>query len=323
MTKRLFLMAASLLVAEASLFAEEDAMARTIAALEAAGYSPADHADDIARLWQRPSATTEAVARSVALVHDEVRQLIDDAENSSSDQAHPQELKTPIADPFLAANVDLFLAQSLVRQHRLDEALILIEKLAIDQLLEPSSAHLMSASCHFHLGDAAAAQASLDRLEELDDVPARHAALAIALRSAVERTDPASLVGIARDMRDVRRRLDLEQSDEPVQTREDAILARLDKMIKELEQQQNKTAPGSANDPQSSAPAQDSRLADMKAAGQTDRQALRDRSAWGNLPPKERERALQEIGRDLPGPYRNAVEQYFRKLSQNPGRSAP
>jgi hypothetical protein len=36
---------------------------------------------------------------------------------------------------------------------------------------------------------------------------------------------------------------------------------------------------------------------------------------WGHLPPKEREEALQRIGRDFPSHYRDVIEQYFRRLA--------
>ena len=38
-------------------------------------------------------------------------------------------------------------------------------------------------------------------------------------------------------------------------------------------------------------------------------------SGWGDLPPKEREEAMQQIGRDFPSHYRDVIEQYFRRLA--------
>jgi hypothetical protein len=34
------------------------------------------------------------------------------------------------------------------------------------------------------------------------------------------------------------------------------------------------------------------------------------------LPPKEREEAMQEIGRDFPAHYREVIEEYFRELAR-------
>ena len=41
----------------------------------------------------------------------------------------------------------------------------------------------------------------------------------------------------------------------------------------------------------------------------------RPQSGWGDLPPHEREQALQQIGRDFPAHYRDLIEQYFRELA--------
>ena len=40
-----------------------------------------------------------------------------------------------------------------------------------------------------------------------------------------------------------------------------------------------------------------------------------NQSGWGDLPPKRREEAMQQIGKDFPSHYRDMVEQYFRKLA--------
>ena len=41
---------------------------------------------------------------------------------------------------------------------------------------------------------------------------------------------------------------------------------------------------------------------------------------WGNLPPHEREAALQQIGREYPPHYREAIEQYFKRLATGEDR---
>ena len=61
---------------------------------------------------------------------------------------------------------------------------------------------------------------------------------------------------------------------------------------------------------------QDSQAAgDIGGRGDVDNKKLDDRDKWGNLPPAERKEALQQISRDLPTHYREAIEAYFRKLA--------
>ena len=44
-------------------------------------------------------------------------------------------------------------------------------------------------------------------------------------------------------------------------------------------------------------------------------------SGWGDLPPKEREQAMQQIGRDFPSHYRDAIEAIFRRLAAEEKRA--
>ena len=45
------------------------------------------------------------------------------------------------------------------------------------------------------------------------------------------------------------------------------------------------------------------------------RKNIGSEGGWGNLPPKDREQAMQQIGRDFPSHYRDVIEQYFRRLA--------
>ena len=86
-------------------------------------------------------------------------------------------------------------------------------------------------------------------------------------------------------------------------------------MIKQLEEQQQQQTMGMAGSAQSSTPMQDSQLPSLKAPGKVDPRDIGHQSGWGDLPPKEREEALQQIGREYPAHYRQLIEQYFRDLA--------
>ena len=64
---------------------------------------------------------------------------------------------------------------------------------------------------------------------------------------------------------------------------------------------------------------QDSQAAGGKGPGEVDPKKLGGRAGWGNLPPKQREEALQKISKDLPAHYREVIEEYFRKLARDGG----
>jgi hypothetical protein len=124
-----------------------------------------------------------------------------------------------------------------------------------------------------------------------------------------------SLDHISRRMNDVRRRLELGEAGKTVQVVEKGVSDSLDKMIKKIEEQQKQQQSGSGGAAQGSAPMQDSQLPAMQAPGKVDPSDIGHKSGWGDLPPKEREEAMQQIGREYPAHYRQLIEQYFRDLA--------
>jgi hypothetical protein len=68
---------------------------------------------------------------------------------------------------------------------------------------------------------------------------------------------------------------------------------------------------------------QDSQIAGSSGQGDVDKKKLDPRGGWGNLPPAKREEALQQISRDLPTHYREAIEAYFRKLATGGSQATP
>jgi hypothetical protein len=155
-------------------------------------------------------------------------------------------------------------------------------------------------------------------LTNVANFPNRYRSVATLMKNDLESLKDESLDHISRQMEDVRRRLALGRAGKKVREVEDDVIAALDKLIKELEdrqqqQSQNSAGGGAAPQPQQAMP--DSRIARIQGAGEVDRRRIGNTSGWGDLPPKQREEALQQIGKDFPPHYRDAIEQYFRKLA--------
>jgi hypothetical protein len=107
-----------------------------------------------------------------------------------------------------------------------------------------------------------------------------------------------------------------------VRTEEEEILAKLDKMIEEMEKQQQQQGGGGGGGGSSpSSPLQDSVPAGGRGSGDVANRDLGTGSSWGNLGPRDRQEALQDITKDLPAHYREVLEEYFRKLARE--RSDP
>ena len=91
----------------------------------------------------------------------------------------------------------------------------------------------------------------------------------------------------------------------------------IDELEKKRQQQQQMMQSGQAGGSKSNNPANDSMLPNMQGSGDVDKKKLGEESDWGNLPPKQREEALQALGKEFPSHYREVIEEYFRKLARD------
>ena len=57
-----------------------------------------------------------------------------------------------------------------------------------------------------------------------------------------------------------------------------------------------------------------------KGPGDVDQKKIGDRAGWGNLPPAQRQEALQRLTEELPSHYREVIEGYFRQLAKDNSR---
>jgi DNA-binding transcriptional MerR regulator len=172
------------------------------------------------------------------------------------------------------------------------------------------------------LNKDAGLKAIQELLEEPEQSPRRYAAVAKLMQEDLRQLKEDSLDHIARRMDDIRRRLGLGRGDQKVRKVEDGVIESLDKLIKDLEEQQRRQQQASSgSNTQSSRPAPDSRILGGKGPGEVAKKDVGNKDGWGNLPPKQREDAMQQIGREFPSHYRDVIEQYFRKLAgENSGQ---
>jgi len=232
-------------------------------------------------------------------------------------------LDDPQIDTFLRDAVRLWWGRELVRRDRFDEALPLLAGLDPTASVDPATLLFHRAACQHWLLDADGAIESLDRLLEREEqLPARYARVARLLRADAAGIERDSLDHIARRMRDVGRRLELGRMGAGTRELQDGVVESLDKLIKKLEEQRQQQEQGGGGgggggSAQGGAgkPLDDSRVAGGKGAGDVQNRDIGAADGWGNLPPHEREEALQQIGREFPPHYREAIEQYFKRLA--------
>lgn len=219
---------------------------------------------------------------------------------------------------FARNNLSLYLARWQVQRGLYDEVIETLEGIEPADVVDPSSLLFYRMVAHHQVVHPEQSRAALAQLlEHEDSLPQRYRHVANLLGHDLSSLKDESLDHIARRMNDVRRRLELGRAGKKVQMVEKDIMDSLQKLIERLEQQsQQQSSSGSANgSQQGNQPMQDSQLPTMEAPMQVDQKDIGNKSGWGDLPPRQREEALQQIGRDFPAHYRELIEQYFRELA--------
>lgn len=261
----------------------------------------------------------DRVVRTVALVDENARKL---AELCS--QAHAP-LRLPpqpwMADPrtpaWIAKNFRLWYGRWLAQQRLFDEAAEQLDGIQAEDVVDPASLLFYQAIVHHRLLNRDAAADALARLLDAPELcPRRYVTVARLMEADLKGLQEESLDHIARRMEDIQRRLDLGRAGPKVREIQDGVVKSLDKLIEELEsaQQQQQASQGAGN-LQPNRPAQDSVPMGGKGPGKVAKRDIGHQSGWGDMPPKQREEALQQIGRDFPAHYRDIIEQYFRRLA--------
>ncbi|MDA1049918.1 MAG: hypothetical protein O3C40_05495 [Planctomycetota bacterium] len=280
-------------------------------------------ADDV--LPETGAALLEHVALTIAFVDLEVRPIVELCRGVS-----PGRLTLPVEvlidesrEPFERNNLRLYYAQWLAQHSFYDEALEQLDGLAHEEVVDPASLLFYQSVVYHRLLNKDNCLVSLNLLLEKEhDIPRRYLSVARLMEADIKPLEKDSLDEVSRLMDDIRRRLNFGRAGTRVRDEEEDVIAKLDKMIEELEKQrqQAQQANGNANGTlQPSKPADDSNGMGGKGPGNVDQKRLKNEAGWGNLPPKERQEALQQISKDLPAHFRDVIEEYFRKLARDGG----
>jgi hypothetical protein len=284
------------------------------------------------RLWAdlppeaEPSAVLDRLALTVALVDPRAERLVEVCSAPRTALVLPEAewLASAELAPLVSANLRLYYGRWLVHHRLYDEALAQVEPLRAAEVVDPASLLFYKAIAHHRLLHREASLEAIERLLQGAPLsPQRYVVLAELIRGDLEKLEEESLDHIARRMEDIERRLDLGRANKRVRDIEDGVIESLDKLIKKVEEQQQAAAASSANSIQSSRPAQDSRIMGGKGPGRVTKRDIGSESGWGNLPPKQREEAMQQINRQFPSHYRDVIEQYFRKLAREGADAEP
>lgn len=285
--------------------------------------------DAVAPLWEfdrkpSPEQLFDALMRTLYLADDDTRALVDSCRNWSYSPSLPlttlPATNPEQSPPLVFQNVRYFLARHLTLLTAYQDALPLFESIDPRRVVDPAGCLFHRAVCEHHLLMKQQGLKTLNLLlNQTQDVPTRYRKLAELMEADLQGLEEKTLGEVARQMKDVQRRLSLQQTDEGVQEVEDKIIATLDELIKKMEDQQKQSSSaggGGGGSPNN--PAGNDYLGGAPGAGQTEKKHIGNRDHWGDLPPKAREAAKNMLDQQFPAHYRQAVEEYLKKLAERP-----
>ena len=261
----------------------------------------------------------QRVAATIALVEPRALPLIAASQHGATPivAADAQWLDDESLPPLIKNNLRLLLGRSLAQGMYFDEALQQLEGLTINDVFDRPTLLFFQGVAHHRLIHKNRGLEALDRLlENKNDIPRRYSVLAQLMRSDLAQIKDGSLDDISRRMNDIRRRLELGRANKRVTDVEREVIEMLDKLIKDEEDKQAQAQSSGSGGGQSARPMPDSRPVEQKGPGKVTKREIGRSAGWGELPPRQREQAMQEIGRDYPAHYREVIEEYFREVAK-------
>lgn len=236
------------------------------------------------------------------------------------------------SDPFLAVAAADLATSALVELDEIDRCRQMLTGVfeahePIDRYTPaPEGLRFMVAYCQVHDLEYAAAFESLESfLETYPDAPERLRTSAVQMLTELARRAPGQLGDVFDLLRYAQRKISHGEVGRPVVKRQKEAIELLDALIEEAEQQEQEGqgsggggGGGSSGGDQSGGGAKRSTLPGGQATeGELRRKRARPGEAWGKMPPKERERILQDLQKQFPSRYRDLLEQYYEQLAKD------
>ena len=266
----------------------------------------------------------QRVIRTLTLADADAKKIVEACREAIPVATWPNEV-VPMTDAmpdFTRQHLRLFVGRFLAQRQLYEEALEVLIAVDPKQIADPASYFFQRAICEHQLLKKSDAMKSLGNLlDNTQNVPERYKAVALLMRHDIEQLKEASLGEVAKKMSDVERRLILGRGGEKTQKVEEEIVVALDEIIKKVEQQQQNSGGGGGqggNQNQSGGAAGDSSVKGATAPGEVDKKDIGNKAGWGSLAPKKAAEAKNVINRNFPSHYREAIEQYFKKLANRP-----
>ncbi|MFP4026843.1 MAG: tetratricopeptide repeat protein [Candidatus Brocadiia bacterium] len=286
-----------------------------------------------------PKGDPDLIVRALTLIRPEFHKALRNLNSEKTEKAIG--LLKPLIkskNSYLESNARFFLARGRMQQENYEKAAKLLKHLAQEDpphtQYKPHSLFRL-AICQLHLLQREKALESISTfLRNYPHAPSWHRERAKLVFVQLMTYPEGGLKEVCDLMKYSRRRLKLDQLDETTQKRQQRIVEILDKIIEKAQKQQGQSGGGGQGSGQGivqsggsgapsgnatpSSPANQSQLpGGSSSMGQLGREVRGDPAeTWGNMPPKEREKALSHLKSKFPDRYRDLVEQYYKSLQE-------
>jgi hypothetical protein len=312
------------------------AQAAALAWLKQAGKADPATLRQFELLWkQEDRSVLDRVADTLALGDAAAARLLTEANdpNAPAPMAIPDAFQNAKAPAFYRANLALAYARALSNRRVHEEALAILKIVRPEQVVDPAAYLFHRAVCEHALLMKPEATRSITRLlDDAAEAPERYKTVAALMMLDIQTWKEKDLGAVARKMDNIERRLELARGGPQTQKLQKEVVARLDELIKELEnkakgssQPNGGSCPNGGQQPgngqpgagQPNQPMPDSRIGGQSGSGKVDQAKLRRLvEGWGKMQEREQARAVQELTRGLSARHREAIENYFRNLSE-------
>jgi hypothetical protein len=219
--------------------APDAARADALAWLKAAGKG--DLGKQFDAVWASDRALLDKVADTLAMGDADAAKLL--AEARSPDGPAPTDLPALLRDAkkpaFFRANLALAYGKALSNRKVYEEALDALRSAKAEDVVDPATLFFHKAVAEHALMMKKEADDTINRLlDDVADAPERYKMVAALMHFDMLTWQEKDLGWVARKMDIIQRRLDLARGGKKTQKLQKEVVARLDEMIKQLENQQ-------------------------------------------------------------------------------------
>lgn len=270
------------------------------------------------------SQRLDVIVKGISMLRPDVERFIEELRTREQNPADVRigdfqyDVDSVLENDFVSSHVRLFYGRWLAQNHFYDESLQQLSLVPVESVLDPATLLYYRGLMQHQLLLKNECLATVKKLlENENQIPRRYAAIGKLMIADIEPLEVDSLDEISRLMGDVGRRTGLNRTGSRVIEEERTVIEKLDKLIENLEKQQQSQCKSRGGGQAPTGPIQASQVAGGGASGEADNKRQSDGGDWGDLPPAQRAAAMAEMSKDMPPHYRAVIEEYFRRLAEN------